>query len=263
METLGVLAYFAVAVVGGGILVSAMDLNMALHVAGWFIFSLGTAFLAWPLIQWSEALPYGMIKTSVTFLMIGCTLTAFFSGMILGKKAILALPISGAVYYSYYEIVVLGLMPAHLLFISTLAFTGVALLGGLALLRLLGSGMSGDSGRGKKEHVIKERFPTSEPIVIEHDGARGPPGKHYDAYGNYIGETDEEGRTHDALGNYIGGSEVTGHGTVRHRDAYGNYIGQTYVRARQQEKHEAERGNEKPTEEQQEALEDETYEKEG
>lgn len=170
LETLGVLAYFAVAVVGGGILVSTMDMDMALHVAGWFIFSLGTAFLAWPLIQWSDTLPYGMIKTSVTFLMIGCTLTAFFSGMILGKKAILALPISAAVYYSYYEIVVLGLVPAHLLFISTLAFTGVALLGGLALLSLLGSGMSGDGGRDKKEHVTKERFPTNEPVVIEHDG---------------------------------------------------------------------------------------------
>lgn len=55
----------------------------------------------------------------------------------------------------------------------------------------------------------------------------GPPGKHYDAYGNYVGETDEEGRHHDALGNYVGASEVTDHGTVRHRDAYGNYIGET------------------------------------
>lgn len=59
----------------------------------------------------------------------------------------------------------------------------------------------------------------------------GPPGKHYDEYGNYIGESewagDTEIRHRDALGNYIGESEVTGYGKVVHRDAQGNYVGET------------------------------------
>ena len=53
----------------------------------------------------------------------------------------------------------------------------------------------------------------------------GPPGKHYDAYGNYAGETDERN------------------------------LGRA-------QKHKAEKGYEKLTQEQQEALEDETYVKE-
>jgi len=103
-----------------------------------------------------------------------------------------------------------GILPS----VIVLGIGGLFLMGGIGVLAGTATNKAGGGGGAREKE--REYY--------------GPPGKHFDEYGRYTGESIQDGRRiihRDAYGNYIGQSELTNYGTVRHWDEFGNYKGET------------------------------------